>query len=126
MVAQAYVVLDALPLGPNGKVDTRALPSPRAVQSSAPYVAPAGAREERLATIWQEVLGVARVGRDDDLFELGGHSLTVARIAPVRAELGIEISVAEISSTRTSRSWRRGSPRTMAPGRRAPHHPAPR
>jgi len=97
MVPQAYVVIDALPLGPNGKVDTRALPPPRAVQSSAPYVAPAGVREERLATIWQEVLGVARVGRDDDLFELGGHSLTVARIAArIRAEFGIEISVAEI------------------------------
>ncbi len=97
MVPQAYVVLDALPRGPNGKVDTRALPPPRALQSSAPYVAPAGALEERLAAIWQEVLGASRVGRDDDLFDLGGHSLTVARIAArIRAELGFEISVPEI------------------------------
>ncbi len=97
MVPQAFVVLDALPLSPNGKVDTQALPPPRALQSAVPYVAPVGALEEQLAVIWQQVLGVPRVGRDDDLFELGGHSLTVARIAArIRAEHGIEISVPEV------------------------------
>jgi len=97
MVPQAFVVLDALPLTPTGKVDSRALPPVRALESAAPYVAPEGALEERLAEIWREVLGLPRVGREDDLFDLGGHSLTVARIAArIRAELGNELGVPDL------------------------------
>ncbi|SFQ71894.1 amino acid adenylation domain-containing protein, partial [Variovorax sp. OK605] len=74
MVPSVLVVLDALPLNTNGKVDRKALPAPEFSAGNA-YEAPQGETEEKLAGIWAEVLGVQRVGRNDDFFELGGHSL---------------------------------------------------
>ena len=74
MVPSAIVVLDALPLTANGKVDRKALPEPEMV-SAQQYEAPQGELEETLAQIWAEVLGVERVGRQDGFFDLGGHSL---------------------------------------------------
>ena len=74
MLPSAIVLLDALPLNPNGKVDRKALPAPE-FASVGEYVAPEGEVEQKLATIWAEVLGVAQVGRHDSFFELGGHSL---------------------------------------------------
>ncbi|WP_165494409.1 non-ribosomal peptide synthetase [Azotobacter chroococcum] len=79
MVPSAIVVLDALPLNPNGKVDRKALPEPE-LASERDYEAPQGEIEERLAGIWAEVLGVERVGRHDNFFELGGHSLLALRV----------------------------------------------
>ena len=68
--------LDALPQTPNGKLDKRALPAPEAdAFGQAEYQAPEGEAETLLAAIWQELLGVERVGRDDDFFALGGHSM---------------------------------------------------
>jgi acyl carrier protein len=77
MVPAALVILDALPLTSNGRVDQRALPEPSADRSDldGAYVAPRTAIEEILEGIWCEVLGVSRVGADDDFFDLGGHSL---------------------------------------------------
>ncbi|ENO99092.1 syringomycin synthetase [Thauera phenylacetica B4P] len=74
MVPSAVVVLDALPLNANGKVDRKALPEP-GLEGTREYEAPQGEVEEALAKIWAEVLGVERVGRHDNFFELGGHSL---------------------------------------------------
>ncbi|GAA5787517.1 amino acid adenylation domain-containing protein [Chitiniphilus shinanonensis] len=74
MVPSALVVLDTLPLNPNGKVDRKALPAAE-VTASGEYAAPQGDTEQALATIWSELLGVARVGRHASFFELGGHSL---------------------------------------------------
>ncbi|MFT4433836.1 amino acid adenylation domain-containing protein [Caballeronia sp. 15715] len=73
MVPSAWVELDRLPLSPNGKVDRRALPLP--AQTERVWEAPQGDIEPVLARIWQEVLGVERVGRDDNFFELGGDSI---------------------------------------------------
>ena len=83
MIPSAFVVLGALPVLPNGKVDRRALPAPEAgrVESSADYVAPRTMIEEVVAGVWQEVLKVERVGVRDDFFELGGHSLLVTQAA---------------------------------------------
>ncbi|HYW06754.1 MAG TPA: amino acid adenylation domain-containing protein, partial [Longimicrobium sp.] len=98
MVPAAYVRLDALPLGPTGKVDRRALPAPE----SAAYVAkayepPAGDAEAALAEIWSEVLGVERVGRGDDFFELGGHSLLAVRvISRVREVLAVRVALGDV------------------------------
>jgi amino acid adenylation domain-containing protein len=76
MVPSALVRLQQLPLTPTGKVDRRALPAPDlASYASQQYEPPRGEVEETVAAIWQELLGVARVGRQDNFFELGGHSL---------------------------------------------------
>jgi amino acid adenylation domain-containing protein len=81
MVPAAFVALDALPLGPTGKVERRALPAPDGVHGRrAEFVAPRTAAEQVLAVIWADVLHVERVGIGDDFFELGGHSLLATRV----------------------------------------------
>lgn len=94
MVPSAVVRLDALPLTINGKVDKRALPAP---EQSRPelknqYVAPRNQIEEKLATIWCEVLGIERVGIHDYFFELGGHSLLAVR-AVVRIRQAFQVDM---------------------------------
>jgi amino acid adenylation domain-containing protein len=89
MVPSAFVVLDRLPLTPNGKVDRRALPAPSPGETR---TAPRTPTEEVLAGIWCDVLGVERVGMEDDFFELGGHSMRAMRIAArVGEALGVEV-----------------------------------
>ncbi|PYA70055.1 non-ribosomal peptide synthetase, partial [Serratia marcescens] len=80
MVPSAWVVVAALPLSPNGKLDRRALPEPQGAQSQAAYEAPQGEHETLLAAIWRELLNVEQVGRHDNFFELGGHSLLAVRL----------------------------------------------
>ena len=98
MVPAAYVELEGLPLTPNGKVDRRGLPGPEGRAYATPgYEAPVGGVEEALAAIWAEVLGVERVGRQDDFFALGGHSLlAVTLIEQIRQTLGVEIAAEEL------------------------------
>jgi len=81
LVPARFVVLDALPLSPNGKVDRRALPD---APPAAP-AAPAGGRprdewEQRVVDAWQEILGTAGIDRDSDFFALGGDSFAAMRI----------------------------------------------
>ncbi|WP_186057013.1 amino acid adenylation domain-containing protein [Burkholderia gladioli] len=81
MVPAAYVALAALPLTANGKLDRRALPAPDAAAfGQQAYEAPQGELEATLAALWSELLGVARVGRQDNFFALGGHSLLAVRV----------------------------------------------
>ncbi|TYB42714.1 non-ribosomal peptide synthetase [Actinomadura chibensis] len=95
MVPAAVVVLDALPLTPNGKVDVRALPKPDlAIVPAAAYRAPTGAAEEAVAAVFADLLGVDRVGADDDFFALGGNSLVAMRVVSrVRRVLDAELPV---------------------------------
>jgi amino acid adenylation domain-containing protein len=80
MIPSAFVMLDALPLTRNGKLDRQALPSPEdtRVGLSEDYVAPRTKLERSLAGVWQEILGVERVGLRDNFFDLGGDSLRAA------------------------------------------------
>ncbi|WP_186072006.1 amino acid adenylation domain-containing protein [Burkholderia gladioli] len=81
MVPAAYVALAALPLTANGKLDRRALPAPDAAAfGQQAYEAPQGELEATLAALWSELLGVDRVGRQDNFFALGGHSLLAVRV----------------------------------------------
>ncbi|RKH23190.1 amino acid adenylation domain-containing protein, partial [Corallococcus sp. CA031C] len=94
MVPSAFVVLPALPLTANGKVDRKALPEPReaGVEVSGTYVAPRTPTEEVLAGDWAQVLGVGRVGTRDNFFELGGHSLLATQaISRIRSSLGVQL-----------------------------------
>jgi len=81
MVPSAFVMMERLPLTPSGKLDRRALPAPRVGSIETPrYEPPRGDVEEALARIWQELLRVERVGRNDNFFDLGGHSLLATRV----------------------------------------------
>ena len=82
MVPSAIVLLDEMPLSPNGKVDQRALPAPDWTSATPErvYVAPRTPDEEKLAQIWSDVLGVEQVGVTDNFFEIGGHSLLATQV----------------------------------------------
>jgi SagB-type dehydrogenase family enzyme len=80
MVPSGYVVLDALPLTANGKVDRLALPAPEHLLQTKTYVMPRTKMEQFLAGIWQEILQLDRVSIDDNFFELGGDSLKAIQI----------------------------------------------
>ncbi len=95
MVPTQIVTLERLPLTPNGKVDRRALPAPEAPPRT--LVPPRDPVEEKLAALWQRLLGLAAVSVHDNFFDLGGHSLLATRlIAALRDELSVEIPVREI------------------------------
>ncbi|HEX6911345.1 MAG TPA: amino acid adenylation domain-containing protein [Longimicrobium sp.] len=91
MVPAAWVVLDAMPLTPSGKVDRRVLPQPDADAAAATRVPPRTPAEELVAGIWERVLGV-RPGVDDNFFDLGGHSLRATQVVSrIRDAFGAEL-----------------------------------
>jgi amino acid adenylation domain-containing protein len=97
MVPSQVLLLDALPLSPNGKVDRKALPSPTAGPSERAFVAPHTVGQQRMAALWQTLLEKERVGITDNFFELGGHSLiALMLVARARRELGLEFPLATI------------------------------
>jgi amino acid adenylation domain-containing protein len=96
MVPAAFVWLRALPMTVSGKLDRRGLPEPQWAGENA-YETPRSRVEELLARLWQELLGVARVGRRDSFFELGGHSLLAVRLfSEIRRTTGHDLPLATL------------------------------
>jgi acyl carrier protein len=89
-------VMEKLPLTANGKVDRRALPAPDSAHSEqgVTFVAPRTAAEERMASIWAQVLGITKIGVHDNFFDVGGHSLLATQlISRLREAFGADLSL---------------------------------
>jgi hypothetical protein len=96
MVPSMFVVMKSLPLTLNGKIDRNALPDPvrDARAAAASFAHPAGTIERQLAEIWEDILGVDRIGRRDNIFDLGANSLlTMQANTRVSARLGRRVSL---------------------------------
>ncbi|MFF4379835.1 amino acid adenylation domain-containing protein [Kitasatospora sp. NPDC001547] len=100
MVPGAVVVLDELPLNPNGKIDRNRLPAPDLTPAGAAR-RPRNPVEETLAALYAEVLGLPRVGIDDSFFDLGGHSLLAVRLVGRAQSAGLRLAVADVVLHRT-------------------------
>lgn len=103
MIPAIIMVLDALPLTNNGKVDRKALPSPDGSRPdlTSVYVAPRNANERLLADIWSEILGIAQVGINDNFFELGGDSLMSIRVVARASKVGLNITTKQLFQHQT-------------------------
>jgi amino acid adenylation domain-containing protein len=104
MIPAAFVLRDDFPLTPNSKVDRRALPPPEQTRAEleATYVAPTTETECTIASIWQEVLHLQRIGIHDNFFDVGGHSLLALQVmSRVHEKLGVEVPLRTIFQTAT-------------------------
>ncbi|GIH26292.1 non-ribosomal peptide synthetase [Acrocarpospora phusangensis] len=104
MVPDAYVVLDALPTLPSGKVDRGALPDRDGSRPDldAAFVPPRTPAEQALADLWRDTLGIERVGVHDDFFDLGGHSLRAASLAArIEADFGVTLPLRDFLAAPT-------------------------
>ena len=105
MLPSAFVPMEKLPLTPNGKIDRKALPAPdAALPLNDAYSAPDNETEQKIAEIWQEVLGVARAGRDNNFFDLGGDSLRLMRVrSALQKAFGKEVAMVDMFRCTTIR-----------------------
>ncbi|MFB2880052.1 non-ribosomal peptide synthase/polyketide synthase, partial [Floridanema aerugineum] len=102
MVPSAFVILEALPITPNGKVDRRALPIPESRSGiEVKLVAPRTPEEKTLTQIWTQVLGVEQIGIHDNFFELGGDSILSIQIITKARQAGLELSVKQLFTNQT-------------------------
>src|SRR5688572_25922058 len=101
LIPSALVVLDGLPLTPNGKLDRRALPAPELGFLGGAYRAPRTPQEEVLCALFAQVLGVARVGIDDDFFALGGHSIMSIQLVSRARKAGFIITTRAVFQHQT-------------------------
>ncbi|QUI24145.1 non-ribosomal peptide synthase/polyketide synthase [Vallitalea pronyensis] len=98
MIPTSYVIIEKMPLTPNGKIDRKALPEPDGdIHTGVGYVAPGNKTEERLVEIWQDVLGVGKVGIKDNFFERGGHSLkATSLVSKIHKAFNVEVPLREV------------------------------
>ncbi|WP_430445626.1 MAG: non-ribosomal peptide synthase/polyketide synthase [Pseudomonas piscis] len=97
MVPAQWVVLEQMPLSPNGKLDRKALPKPDASLQAREYVAPQSPLEQQVAAAWSEVLEVEQISLNDNFFELGGHSLLILMLRDrIKKITGVDLSVSQL------------------------------
>ena len=97
MVPAHFIMLEQMPLTPNGKVDRKALPAPDATRSEAGYVAPTTETQATLAGIWAEVLKLDKVGIHDNFFEIGGNSLLIIKVhSQLSIRFGTRVAVVDL------------------------------
>jgi amino acid adenylation domain-containing protein len=101
MVPAYLVQLESLPLTANGKLDRRQLPAPQTESLSRSYEAPTTAVEEKLASVWAQVLGVERVGVSENFFALGGDSIRSVRVVALAREQGLQFSLQQLFQYQT-------------------------
>ncbi|XXX99931.1 non-ribosomal peptide synthase/polyketide synthase [Sorangium sp. So ce204] len=119
MVPPVIVLLEALPLTANGKLDRKRLPAPDASQAQRDYVAPRSALERSLSEIWGQVLRVERIGVHDNFFELGGDSIIALQVVGKARSAGIQLTPQDVFQHQTLESLasaaRVGEPSTALP-----------
>ena len=125
MIPAAFVVLDAFPRLPNGKVNRGALPAPDGARPAmeAAYVAPETALEQMIAAIWQSLLGVNSVGLYDNFFDLGGHSLLMIQVrSQLQERLRKDVPLVDMFRHHTIKDFARylGQPSLDPPSFEAP------
>ncbi|WP_460111359.1 non-ribosomal peptide synthetase [Pseudomonas sp. S3_H04] len=103
MVPTYLMTLEKLPVTANGKLDRKALPQPDAAPQQA-FVAPQDALQKALAAIWEDVLGLERVGLEDNFFELGGDSIISIQVVSRARQAGIRVSPRDLFQYQTVRS----------------------
>lgn len=99
MVPSAFVTLSELPLTPNGKLDRKRLPAPDVLvrEVTPEFTEPCNPAEELVASVWRDVLGVDRVGTNENFFELGGHSLLATQVVSrLRQIFDVEIELRQL------------------------------
>ncbi|MCC5616019.1 amino acid adenylation domain-containing protein [Nostoc sp. CHAB 5836] len=103
MIPAAFVILEALPLTPNGKVDRKALPIPNTVRPELEetFVAPQTTIEKQLAVIWSEVLGLEKIGRNDNFFRLGGDSILSLQVIFKANQIGLNLNPKQLFQHQT-------------------------
>jgi len=101
-IPSLYVVLEEMPLTPNGKLDKCALPEPsERPKLKQAYVAPSTQAEQLLAEIWSEVLGISKIGIHDNYFALGGDSMRSVRVVALAKKCGLRISLQSLFQHQT-------------------------
>ncbi|WP_183559193.1 non-ribosomal peptide synthetase [Mucilaginibacter sp. SP1R1] len=99
MVPDDFVIMDIIPITPNGKIDRKALPKPdySNIQRTGEFVAPGTSNEKLIASIWQELMGLENISITDNFFELGGRSLVAVQImARIEKETGKRLPLATL------------------------------
>ena len=104
MVPDYFIRLESIPLTVNGKIDRKLLPEP-SLDGDLCYTAPRSQLEESLCQIWSSVLGVERIGIEDDFFRLGGNSIAALQVAhKINSNLNMALKITDILMNRTIKS----------------------
>ena len=106
MIPSCFIQVDHIPLTPNGKVDGRSLPEPGVMGKGEDYVAPRSLKEEKLAGIWSDVLGIEKkaISIDANFFDLGGHSLkATVMVAKIHREFNVKLPLVQMFKIPTIR-----------------------